>query len=76
VAIHRSKDGEGFAVGPRIPAEDQAFVHEDFRAFQDRRPGLPISGEFYGFTRNNEASSELPNIAGGAPMADDGEGHG
>jgi hypothetical protein len=76
VAIHRSNDGEGFAVGPRIPAEDQAFVHEDFRAFQDRRPGLPISGEFYGFTRNNEASSELPNIAGGAPMADDGEGHG
>jgi hypothetical protein len=51
VAIHCSEDGEGFAVGARIPAEDQDFVHEDFQGFQDRRPGVPISGQFYRFKR-------------------------
>jgi hypothetical protein len=66
VAIHRSEDGEGFAVGPRISVEDRAFVHEDFQGLQDRRHGVPIGGEFYRFKRTDEP----PSSADGAAISD------
>lgn len=60
VAIHRSEDGDGFAVGPRIPVEDCDFVHEDFQGFQERRTGAPIKEPYYRFRRNDTPQDEDP----------------
>lgn len=51
VGIHAAPDGEGWAVGPRIPIEDREFVHDDFHGFQDRRVATPLGGEVYRIRR-------------------------
>jgi hypothetical protein len=70
VHIHRSEDGEGIAVGPRIPVEDCDFVHEDFQGFQDQRPALPITGEIYRLKQTSEPSSRPPDTADGGATPD------
>ena len=68
VAIHRSEDGEGLAVGPKIQAKDRDFVHDDFQALQDRRPAVAFKGEFYQLKQAEEVSAEPPDTANGAAM--------
>jgi hypothetical protein len=56
VAVHRSEEGDGFAVGPRILAEDRDFVHEDFQGYHDQCAGVPVGGEYYWFRRTGRVA--------------------
>jgi len=56
VAIHET-DG-GFAVGPRIPKEDQPFTHTDFQGFQEGRPAAKAPDHFYRFVRAPSSSAD------------------
>lgn len=60
VAI-RSLGDDGYAVCPRIPTEDQAFTHADFRGFQEGRPAPTVpNGTLCSFIRSRSGQASSP----------------
>lgn len=59
VALHTVEGKDGYAIGPRIPREDQPFAHADFKAFLDRIPNTPLT-EYYRFNLHEPEADSSP----------------
>lgn len=55
VALHETSEGDRYAIGPRVPREDQSNTHADFQSMQDGSPKQIIT-DYFRFSRTSVAA--------------------